>query len=85
MISKEEKEAWLYLVVKEPSTLLTGIILKDDSGIYWLNDLYSFRTKNKLELQDEVPENANFCGIVMLKEKKNILEFNQYRKPDSMS
>ena len=29
-------------------------------------------------------KNKDFCGIVMLSEKDNILEFNQYMKSDKM-
>ena len=47
-----------------------------------MNCLHSFRTENKLKSHERVCENKDFCGTVMLSEKYNILEFNQYMKSD---
>ena len=39
-----------------------------------------FRTENKLKSHEKVCQNKDFCGVVMLSEKDDILEFNQYMK-----
>ena len=52
--------------------------------IYCLNCLHSFRTKNKLKSHEKACKNKDFCGIVMLSGKDNILEFNHYMKSDKM-
>ena len=67
---------------KKLSTLLRGITSKHDGDFYCLNCLHSFRTENKLKSHEKVCK--NICGITMPSEKKNILEFNQYMKPDKM-
>ena len=41
--------------------------------------------KNKLKSYGKVYKNNNFCGIVMLSQEDNILEFNQYLKSDKIS
>ena len=46
MISKEEKEGWLYLALKFLSALLREITSKHHGDSYCLNCLHSFRTKN---------------------------------------
>ena len=80
MIPNEEKGQWHYLAVRKLSALLHGITSKHKGDFYCLNCLHSFRTENKLKYHKKVCENKDFCGIVMLSEKKNILEFNQYTK-----
>ena len=49
-----------------------------------MNCLHSIRTENKLKSHEKVCSNENFCDIVMPSEKDNILEFNQYIKPDEI-
>ena len=66
------------------STLLRGIASKHHSDFYCLNCLNSFRTKNKLKSHKNVCKNKDFCRVVILSEKDNILEFNQYMKSDKM-
>ena len=51
---------------------------------YCLNCLHSFRTKSKLKSHEKAYKNKDFCGIVMLSKKINILEFNHYMKPDKI-
>ena len=84
MIPNEEKEGWHYLAVQKLSALLHGITSKHRGDFYCLNCLHSFRTKNKLKSHEKVCENKDFCGIVTLSEKDNILKFNQYMKSDKM-
>ena len=43
------------------------------------------RTEDKLESQKKICENKDFCGIVMLSESDNILEFNQHMTSNKMS
>ena len=62
--------------------LVRGITSKHHGNFYWLNCLYSFKTKNKLESHKKLCENKDFCNIVMSSEDNKILEFNQYHKPD---
>ena len=49
-----------------------------------MNCLHSFRTDNKVKSHQKVCKNNDFCVIVKPSEKDNILEFNQYTKPDKM-
>ena len=49
-----------------------------------MNCLHAVRTENKLKSHEKVCENKDFCTIVMLSEKGNISEFNQYMKSDKM-
>ena len=49
-----------------------------------MNCLHSFRTDNKVKSHEKVCKNNDFCVIVKPSEKDNILEFNQYTKPDKM-
>ena len=69
---------------KKLSTLLRGITSKHDGDFYCLNCLHSFRTENKPKSHEKVCKNKDICGITMPSEKNNILEFNQYMKPDKM-
>ena len=68
-------EGWLYLAINKLSVLLRGIASKNNGDFYCLNCLYSFGTKNKLELHKKVCKNEYVCNIIMPSEDK-ILEFN---------
>ena len=57
-------------------TLLKGITSKRDGDSYCLNCLDSFRIENKLKSNEKVCKNKDFCGIVMLPQNGNILQFN---------
>ena len=70
---------------KKLSTLLRRITSKYHGDFYCLNCLHSFRTENELKSHEKVCKNKKFSGIVMLSEKDNILEFNQYMKSDKMA
>ena len=80
MIPNEEKKGWHYLAVKKLSIFLTGITAKHHGDFYCLNCLHFFRIENKLKSHEKVCKNKDFCGIVTLSEKDNILKFNQYMK-----
>ena len=84
MIANAEKEGWHYFTVKQISVLLSRTTSKHDDDFNCLNCLHSFRTENKLKSQEKVCKNKNFCGIVMLLENNNILEFNSYMNSDKM-
>ena len=71
-----------YLAVKKPSALLRGITSKNQGDFYCLNCLHSFAIENKRESHKKVCENKDFCNVVMLPEDTDILQFNQYPKPD---
>ena len=45
---------------------------------------HSFRTENKLKSHEKVCKNTDFCGILMLSKKDNMLQFSQYMKSDKM-
>ena len=47
-------EGWHYLAAIKISASLRRITSKDDSDLYCLNSLYSFRTKSKLESPKKV-------------------------------
>ena len=49
---------------------------------YCLNCLHSFATENKGESHKKVCENKDFYQVVIPSEDTEILEFNQYQKPD---
>ena len=65
-----------YLPVKTLSALLRGITSKNNSNVYCVNCLHSFRTKNKFESHKKVCENKQFCNVVIPSEAFKILEFN---------
>ena len=83
-IPNEEKKGWHNLAVKKLSTLLREMTSKHHGELYCLNCLDSFRTENKLKSHEKICKNKDFCGIAMLSEKDNILEFNQYMKLDKI-
>ena len=70
--------------MKKLSSLLRRITSKHHRNFYRLNCLHSFRTENKLISHEKVCKNKDFSGIVKPSEKDNVLEFNQYIKPDKM-
>ena len=51
--------------IKKISALLREITSKNNGDFYYLNCLYSFRTKNKLESHKKVCENKDFCNVIM--------------------
>ena len=72
----------LFCSKKKLSTLLRGITSKNNGEFYYLNYLYSFKTKTKLESHKKACENKDFRNVVMTSEDTKILEFNQYQKSD---
>ena len=62
------------------AALLHGITLRHISDFCCLSCFHSSKTENELKFYEIVCENKGFCGILMLSEKDNILEFNQYMK-----
>ena len=82
LLMNSNREKWYYLAVKTFSTLLWGITLKNNSNFYYLNCLYSFRTKSKPQPHKRVCKIKNFCNLIMLSEDTKLLEFNQYQKFD---
>ena len=63
---------------------LHRITSKSKGDFYCLNCLRSLKTKKNLKSHERVWKNKDFCEIVMLSEKDNILEFNQDMKSDKM-
>ena len=55
---------------------------KHHGYFYCLNCLHSFATENKGESHKKVCENKDFYQLVIPSEDTEILEFNQYQKPD---
>ena len=49
-----------------------------------MNCVHSFRTENKLKSREKVCKYKNFCAIVILSEKDNILELNQHMVSEKM-
>ena len=84
MIPNDKKGGWYYLAVIKLRTLWRWIPSKHHSDLYCLNCLHSLRTKNNFKSHEKVSKNKDFCGILMLLEKDNMLEFNQYMKLDKM-
>ena len=72
----------LFCSKKKLSTLLRGITSKNNGEFYYLNYLYSFKTKTKLESHKKACENKDFRNVVMPSEDTKILEFNEYQKSD---
>ena len=83
--SNSEKKIILSIISngeKKLSESLREITSKHVGDFYCLNCLHSFRTKTKHKSHQEVCGNKDFCGVLMLSEDTNILEFNKYRKYD---
>ena len=70
---------WHHIAEKKPSALLKNGDIYNNDGLYCLNCLHSFKTKNKLESHKKVYENKDFCNDVMPSEDTKILKFNQYQ------
>ena len=68
--------------VKNLSTLLRGVASKHNGDYYFLNCLYSLRTKDKLKSHIKPYENKSFCNAVMSSEDTKILEFGKCHKSD---
>ena len=75
-------ERWHYLVVKELSALLWGMMSKHVDDFYCLSCRHFFRTKNKFEFHKNICENKDVCGVIKPSKDTRILEFNQYWKSD---
>ena len=50
------------------------------NDFYCLNCLHAFATENKGEARKKVPENKDFCNVLMPSEDTKILGLNQYQK-----
>ena len=62
------------------SRIIQKITLNDHGDHHCINYLYLFATKSKLKLNENVCKNHNYCHMVMTKEDKNILKYNEYKK-----
>ena len=83
--SNSEKKIILSIISngeKKLSESLRKISSKHVGDFYCLNCLLLFRIKTKRESHQKVCGNKDFCGVLMLSEDTNILEFNKYRKYD---
>ena len=67
---------------KKLSAFLRPITSKHYGNFHCLNCLRSFKTKNKLELQQKVCENKDFCNVIMSAVDTKVLELNQYQNTD---
>ena len=67
-------ENWHYLIVKNLSRLLRGIIC-----------FHSYRTKNKLDAHKKICENHEYCHIEMPTKGSNIIKYNQGGKSLKLS
>ena len=76
------KKEWHCIAVKNLSTLLREVTSKHNGDYYFLNCLYSLRTKNKLESHIKAYEKKSFCNAVMSSEDTKMLKFNQHHKSD---
>ena len=56
--------------------LLREITSKHNGDFNCLNCLHSFRTENKLKSHEKVCQNKDFCGIVMLSERRKYQNLN---------
>ena len=74
MISDGQK--WHYLVVKNLSRLLRGIISNHKEDFYCLNCFHSYRTENKLEAHKKICENHDYCHAEMPTKDNNIIKYN---------
>ena len=73
--SKQRRMA--LLCSKNPSALLRGITLKNNSDFFCLNCFHSFRTKRKLNLIKKYVK-IKICNVLIIpSEETKILEFNQ--------
>ena len=57
----DDGKKWHYLAVKKLSTLLRGITSNNHGDFYCLNCLHSYTTKEKLEKQEKVFDNHDYC------------------------
>ena len=78
MINDGQK--WHYLVVKNVSVLLRGIISNHKEDFYCLNCFHSYRTENKLESHKKICENHDYCHVEMPTKDYNIIKYNYGEK-----
>ena len=78
MITDGEK--WHYLVVKNLSGLLKGIISTHEKDFYCLNYFHSYRTKNKLESHKKMCGNHDYYHVEMPTKDNNIIKYNHGEK-----
>ena len=64
---------------KKLPAFLRRISLTHNADFYCLSYFHSFRTKSRLESQEKVLGNKDFC-VVGMPFEENMLEFNQYLK-----
>ena len=70
---------------KKLLALLRKRTSKNNFDFHCLNCLHSLRIlQNKLKSHKKTCENKGLFGIVIPSERKNILEFSQYVKPNKM-
>ena len=72
MISDGQK--WHYLVVKNLSGLLREITSNHKEDFYYLNCFHSYRTENKLEADQKICENHDYCHVEMPTKNNNIIK-----------
>ena len=78
MITDGEKSH--YTAVKRLSGLLREITSINNGDFYCLNCVHAFRTKNKLEVQQKICENHDYCHVEMPTKDSNIIKYNQGEK-----
>ena len=72
-------QKWHYLVVKNLSGLLRGII-SNHKDFYCLNCFRSYSTENKLEAHKKICENHDYCYVEMPTKNNNIIKYNHGEK-----
>ena len=81
---QNEKRSMSLSCSKKLLALLRKRTSKNNCDFHCLNCLHSFRIQNKLKSHKNTCENKGLFGIVIPSERKNILEFSQYVKPNKM-
>ena len=74
-------EKWHYHALKKIISIINRNTIKNCKGdFYCLNCFHSFKTINKLEFQEKVCENKDFCNIIIHAKETKVFKFNQYQK-----
>ena len=69
---------------KKTASIIKRNNFGNNGNFYCLHCLHSFRVENELKSHEKVCKNKYFCGISLPAQNNNILQFNQYMKPDKM-
>ena len=65
-----------YVAVKKMSALFRGITPNNNGDFYCINCLHSYKTEKKLQRDENLRKNHNYCYVEMPNEDNKIVKYN---------